>query len=202
MNFIILGDKFQKRMKSKGCAGLYKIKNQTLIEKQYNTIKNKFPNCKIIYISGFEGKKLTNYIDKHKTKYHDLILINNKQYDKYNHAHSLSLASKHLDTDCMICFGDKILSKSLFKNFDTTLGSQVFIDIDTKNSLGCIVYDGRIQNISYDLPNYLVDMFYLSKNHTMVIKKILSSKMYYNYFVFEILNQLIDNNETIIPFQV
>ena len=39
MNIIVLGDKFQKRMKSKGCVGLIKINNKSIIQLQHKTIK-------------------------------------------------------------------------------------------------------------------------------------------------------------------
>lgn len=201
MNFIILGDKFQKRMKSKGCVGLIKVKNKPIIEHQYSTIKKFFPSAKIIYISGFEHKKISSFLDKNDL-YKDIVLLNNKNYEKYNNVYSLSLADNYLDDDCFIVFGDKILTKQMFKKFDASNGCQIFIDNSQKQSLGCIVQKLTVETISYDLNNYLLDMYYLSSSCSKEIRHLIQTQKYHNFFIFEIINKLINNNTVFKPFYV
>lgn len=202
MNFIILGDKFQKRMKSKGCIALIKLNNKPLIYHQYSAIKKSFPECKIVYISGFESKRLSSFIDKNKDSYKDLVLINNKEYTQYNYAYTLSLASEYMNQDCFVSFGDKILSRNLFSKFSQDNGSQIFIDSKKKNSLGCIIQDSVVENLSYDLNNYLMDIYYFSAEHAKILKSIIENKKYHNYFIFEIVNQFIHNNQNFKPYDI
>ena len=200
MNIIVLGDKFQKRMKSKGCVGLIKINNKSIIQLQHKTIKHLFPESKIVYVYGFEGKRLHTFLTKNILLNNDIIAVYNSHYEKYNNAYSLSLIADFLDDDCLILFGDTIISKKTFAKFNTNNGSQVFLSKKNKNRLGCIINDGKIENISYDLDNYLSEIYYLTKEDMLTIKHLLNNKVNSNYFIFEIINKLIDMDKPIYPF--
>jgi len=204
MNIIILGDKFQKRMKSKGCVGLLKISNQqNILQNQLEIINTVFKNAPIAYVYGFDSKKFLSFISKHNYLLKNLNLIYNAQYDKYNYAHSLYLAKDYLDSDCLILFGDSNLSLRLFNKFDIADGTQIFINKHIKNKLGCIISNKIIENISYDLDNYLYDIYYLSKDHASYIKTALETNILHNYFIFELINKLIvSNNYSIKPFNI
>jgi choline kinase len=202
MNIIILGDKFQKRMKSRGCEGLIKINNKPILELQYKNIKKVFPEAKVIYVSGFESKKLLSYTQKHIESYADLVVIDNKEYDRYNYTYSLCLAKDYLDSNCLICFGDSMMNKGLFNKFSINNGSQVFIDKKHKSALGCIINDNNIENIAYDLDNYITNIYYLSKRDSMAVKDMSSRTQNYNSFIFEIINKLISSDQHIKPYQI
>lgn len=202
MNVIILGDKFQKRMKSKGCVGLIKINNKTIIENQYKIIKNKFPKANIVYVHGFESKKFYNFISK-QNLIDNIIPIYNPEYIKYNSTYSLKIAEQYLNTDCLILFGDQLLNTNIFDNFERSEKSKVFINKNSKNRLGCTINDNNIiENITYDLENYLQEIYYFSQNDIRLVKELAINKLYYNYFIFELVNKLIDNKVEIIPFNV
>lgn len=194
MNFIILGDKFQKRMKSKGCVGLIKLSSKTILQHQHKVIKNKFPNSKIIYIYGFENKKFLNFLDKNDTLNRDVIPIYNPLYNKYNNAYSLQVANDYLNTDCFILFGDNVLHPKIFDKFQYHEHSQIFINNKTKNKLGCIINDNNIENIAYDLDNYLSEIYYISNNDIENFRKLVTNSLYYNYFIFELINKLIEQS--------
>lgn len=201
MNFIILGDKFQKRMKSKGCIGLVQLNNKPIIEHQYKNIKKTYPSSQIIYVTGFESKKLTNYLDKNQEQYKDLIIVNNRYYDKYSYGYTLSLISQYLNTECFICLGDNPL-KNILPKYGSKVQSKVFIDSQNKHNLGCIITDSVVENISYDLDNYLADVYYLTSEHSLILQKLVSNKRYYNCFLFELINSLIDQKQTFQPFDI
>lgn len=200
MNFIILGDKFQKRMKSKGCVGLIKVNGKNILQHQHHTIKSYFPEAKIIYVCGFESKKILSFVSKNPILKNDLIMLNNKDYDKYNNAQSLSVASVFLNEDTTILFGDNILHKKVFAGFEPSRGSQIFINNKQKNKIGCIIRDNSIRNIAYDLDNCLSEIYFLSSFHSQTTNKLLMNSINHNCFVFEIINKLIDNNQIIKPF--
>jgi hypothetical protein len=200
MNFIILGDKFQKRMKSKGCVGLIKINNKNILQYQHKIIKQVFPEANIIYVYGFEGKRFYSFINKNDILSSDITGIYNPQFDQYNHSYSLFLAQEFLNDNCMILFGDTIISKKTFDKFKTTNGSQIFLNRKQKNKLGCVINNERIEHISYDLDNYLSEIYYLTKDHANTLKQLLDNKIYHNYFIFEMINKLIDLDQKILPF--
>lgn len=199
MNILILADKYQKRMKSKGCVGLIKVNNKHIITHQYQTLKNTFPDSQIIYIHGFDSKRLLSHIEKNNKIYKDLHLIYNKNYENYNSAYSISLAKDFLNEDCMILFGDNIIKSNAFNHFNQTRNSQIFIQPKHKSKLGCVVNSHKIESISYDLDNYLSEVYFVSKQDIDKLKSLINNKIYYNYFVFEIINKMIDLNCNISP---
>lgn len=202
MNIIILGDKYQKRMKSRGCVGLIKLNHKNILYHQYKTLKTKFPNANIIYVYGFENKRFISYVNKNMLTYPDITLINNHNYDKYNNTYSLSLLHEYLNKDCLIMFGDSIIKNNTFNNFKFTEESQVFINIKNKTRLGCIINHSIIENISYDLENYLSEIYFISKNQINIFKEFIRNPINHNCFIFEIINKMIDHNQKIIPFYI
>jgi CTP:phosphocholine cytidylyltransferase-like protein len=192
MNFIILADKYQKGMKSRGCVGLIKVNTRlNAFDHQYRLIKNNFKRSKIIYIYGFDHKKMTSYI--YEKNYKDVVTIYNDMYEEYNYTYSLSLAQEYMAKDFFIIFGDTIFKKEVFKN-QRNANSQIFINKKQKNTLGCILDENQvIHNISFDLDNYLMDMYYINKKDSAAMKNIVMNPKYKNCFVFEIINKMIDS---------
>jgi hypothetical protein len=198
MNFIILGDKYQKGMKSKGCVGLIKInKNDNLFENQYRTIKEFDPSANIIYVYGFESKKFINFINKHS---YALELLYNDKYETNNQTFSLSLAKNFLNNDCFIIFGDNILKKTMFNKFNTKLGSQIFISSGLDSNIGCIIHNNAIENISFDLDNKLTNIYYVNQVTASRISDLISDQKYHNSFIFEIINKIIDTGTIFKPY--
>lgn len=197
MNFIILGDKFQKRMKSKGCVGLLKINNRSIVEHQYTSIRKIFPKANIIYVSGFEHKKLCSFLIKNKLD-KDIHITYNPNYEIHNQGYSLYLVKQFFNTDCCILSGDNIINSKIFDNFNYNT-SKIFINQHQKNQLGCIINQGEVHNIAYGLDNYLYEMYYLSQRHSIILQKIINSSKYYNTFLFELINKLIDFDQKIYP---
>lgn len=192
MNFIILADKYQKGMKSKGCVGLIKLNNRlNVLEYQYRLIKSNFEKSKIIYVYGFDNKKMNAYIEKKNLV--DFVAINNDLYEQHNYVYSLSLAAKYLEKDCFILFGDTIFKKDIFNDFNKNI-SQIYINKKEKNKLGCIIDDTSfVKNISFDLENYLMDIYFIAKKDTNKLINIITKPKYKNYFLFEAINQIIDS---------
>lgn len=197
MNFIILGDKFQKRRKTKGCPGLFHIGKDTIVEHQYKNILKNFNNPNIVYVYGFDAKRFLSFIDTTNNMSKELTLIYNDLYNVYNYAYGLYLAKEYLNDDIFILFGDSIIEKGFFKHIDTTKGSQVVISDNHNGSLGCILNKSYIQNIFYDLGNTIEEIYFLKKDDALKLNSIVSNPIYHNCFIFELINKLIDNNTNI-----
>lgn len=192
MNFIILADKYHKGMKSKGCVGLIKVNARiNVFEHQYRLIKEQFKRSKIIYVYGFDHKKMASFINE--KNYKDVKTIYNSRYEEYNYTHSLSLAQEYMNKGFFILFGDTIFKKNIFNNAPNK-NSQIFINNKQKNTLGCIIDQNQsIHNISFDLDNYLMDIYYINKKDSQLMQSLVINPKYKNYFVFEIINKMIDH---------
>jgi CTP:phosphocholine cytidylyltransferase-like protein len=199
MNIIILADKYLKRMKSKGCVGLIKLQNRNILYHQHKILINKFPLSKIIYVYGFDNKRLLSYLDKNNELYKQFIFVHNHMYNEYNNAYSLSLVQEYFDDDLLIMFGDKILSNSTFNKFGSSRFSQIFIDNNSQSKLGCVIDNNRIENICYDLDNRLSEIYFISKDQTKELKTLVSNPIFHNCFIFELMNKIIDLDKIIIP---
>lgn len=200
MNIIILADKYQKRMKSRGCVGLIKYNNKNILSHQYKILNNIFPYANIVYVYGFDNKRLLSYVHKNSLDYQNIKLIYNNLYETYNNAYSLSLAKNYLNDDCLLLFGEHAIKNSTFENFKITPQSQVFIDKKIKTRLGCIINNNLINNICYDLDNYLSEIYFISKNHVSAFQQFIINPNHYNSFIFEIINKMIDSNYQFTPF--
>jgi len=199
MNFIILADKYNKGMKSKGCLGLLKVqKRKNIFQFQYQNIKKAFPKCKIIYVYGFDNRRLEYFVKTNKHK--DVTYLYNKDYDKYNFTQSIGIAKEYLKGNCFITFGDIIFKHQIFEEFNLNIGSQVFVNKKTKNKLGCTLENNQICNISFDLDNYLSNIYYIHKKDIQNFAEIISNDKYKNCFIFEIINKMIDNNKVFKTF--
>lgn len=197
MNCIILGDKYKKGMKSKGCAGLIPYGKNTIFHIQYSVIKNNFPNCKIVYVAGFEGKKIQSVIEK---SYGDIYFVNNDQYDTKNEIYSLFLSKNFLNDSTLIVSGYNILTDKIFKSFNDRCGSQVFVSEGNDSDIGCTISDNQVLNIDFGLDNHISDIYYIQDSHINFFKHMIENKIYHNYFLFELINKMIDQNLHIKPF--
>lgn len=199
MNFIILADKFNKGMKSRGCLGLLDInKKYNILEFQYSNIKKIFPKAKIIYVYGFDHKKMQSFLDHKKHK--DLIGVYNPDYENYNYTHSISLTTDYLNDSCFITFGDIIFKYQTFKTFAKDKNqSQIFINSKIPNQFGCTIINNNVINISFGLENYLSHIYYICKKDIEHLTKLVHNTRFKNYFIFEIINKMIDSNISFTP---
>jgi choline kinase len=194
MNIIILGDRYKKGMKSKGCVGLIKINNTTnIFQKQYNQIKSFFPDSRIIYISGFESKKFSSFLKKHD-KNQEVIHLENDLFAKTNSGFSLNLAREYLDTNCLVIDGSTNISDSLLKNIKTTQDKNLVCIGNKSGDIGCILNNSRVDSLNIDIDNRIYDVFYVTQHTALRLQDIIEHN-YHNAFLFEIINILIDLGE-------
>lgn len=201
MNCVILGDKYFKGMKSKGCCGLIRVnKKYNILENQYHILKSVFPNINIIYVYGFEEKRFIDFVSK---KTFEINLIQNINYNKYNQCYSLYLAKNFLSENTIIVDGYSILNKTMIKKINNKNESQILISkkIDKQDIPGCIIVDEYIKNFSFDLDNTIKSIYYLNKISSNTLQNMLN-KDTYNYFIFELLNKIIDKKQLLKPVMI
>lgn len=204
MNGIILGDKFLKGMKSKGCSGLIPVTaKKNILQNQCEILQSVFHNINITYIYGFDSRKFIDFYEKNNL---NINVVYNKNYSQYNYGFSLSLAKELFDTGVIIIHGYKILNKSMFKNFNIKDGSQVFIRENNKHDkqdVGCIINNNKIESFSFDLNNTIDDIYYLNNDCANFFRlQLLDNKIYHNNFIFELLNKSIDHGYILKPIKI
>lgn len=202
MNVFILGDKYEKGMKSKGCQALIKYKNSRIIDCQIDYLNKHIKYNNIVYIAGFDHKALKSYANKKQySKFH---ILYNPNHNTTNYGDSLLVGVDFLNQDCMVIYGNTLLNNVNIKAINHNQ-SAVFITKkkeDKKNNLGCIINQDRITNIDFDLQNAIHhDIFYISAPDTEKIKHMLLNTHSHNNFIFELINKLIDDGSTFIPIK-
>lgn len=202
MNCIILGDKYQNGMKSKGCPALVKITNKiNIITHQCSILESL--KAKIIYIYGFDDRKFIDYYSKFKIP---IQIVYNENYNNYNQAFSLSLVKDVLAEDeCLIIDGYQKLNKSIIKKITQSTDSAILVNKNTKRdeeAVGCIINQDKVMSFSLDLNNIIEGIYYLNKDSSLSMSKLLLDAKNYNHFIFELLNKIIDQGNGIKPILV
>lgn len=192
MNCIIIADKFNKGNKTKGWNGLLKVnKNTILINNQIRNIYKVFPKANIVYIYGFDHKRVEDYLNQHQ----DIHMIYNEDYDHYGEVYSIAKARAFLNDSCLIFFGDMIIQNSMFKDFSKK--SHIYINSKRQGDLGCTINEhGQPMHLFYDLKNYLGNMYYISKKDIENFRSLVNQPIYKNFFLFEIINIMIERQST------
>lgn len=194
-NILILGDKFKKGLKSKGCPAIIKHKKTSILEEQIETFDQIFSKNKIYYVCGFEKDTLNSFIDKKKLK-DKIHLINNESYNIYNDSYSLYTGLSYIDTGpVLVVHGYTVPKTSVLKKIKSNTSSYLFTSSKLKTKLGCIINDTFVDHIFYDLDNYIQDIYFLCQEDILQIKNIFSQEKQMelkNTFIFEIINLAID----------
>jgi len=201
MNIIILADKYQKRMKSKGCVGLFEHKKTPFYLHQYIQFKNLFPKCKIVYIYGFDNKKLEASLEVNKKSLKkDIKFVYNKDYETYNDGASLFLTLDFLNDDVLIYMGEYVVNNLILSKLKINENYSQIVTSKNNNPLGCIITNHKIENVFFDLDNKIENFYYLKKEDSIKLAHILKNQAKTkNMFVFELINQMIENNVTFKP---
>lgn len=198
MNCIILGDKYAKGMKSKGCAALLSYnKKINIIQHQLNFIKKFLPESKIVYVYGYCSDSFNKFLIEYNIYINK---IHNPEYETYGQFNSLCLAKDFMNTDCLIFDGYSTLKKSYIKHIQKPQKeSFVVLQKTNENGSGCTVLGNKVKNFGYNLPYNIKNIYCLNVEAMSLVKELCLSKKYKNYFIFEILNEILEENIAIKP---
>jgi len=158
-----------RRMKSYGPKPLLNIKGKTILSRQLEHIKLKFPNANILLVCGFEADRVMDQV------HGDIITLENENYQDTNITRSVSIALRAMQSDrVLIICGDLVFSKGALDCLDFTQASILALKNENQSSeVGCIVGDdGYIKNM---------------------IKSLVFNRDNKKLFLFEIINKIIDN---------
>ena len=194
MNCIVLADQPTKGIKSKGWNGLIPVnKKHNLIQNQINVIRSHFPKSKIIYIYGFDHRKVECYFSRTSVEVSNFVYLRNNKFIESGDGYAVSMTHEFLDKECLFFYGGMVLQPSMFKNFEKNK-SQIYTSNKDYNELGCVVnQEGNVEHVCYGLENYVGELYYVSKKDIDNFRAIATNHDYRNYFLFEMINKAIES---------
>lgn len=196
MNILILGDKYDKGKKSKGCQALIDFNTTTkYIEYQYKTLKDGSNINNIIYVYGLGDKKFISYYDNHKNLKR-IKTIFNTHYDTKNETYSAYLCKDMIDArdSLLIIFGNTIIKKQHLQKVINANKSCVFRNSQNKSNIGCVHNNKNVENIGLDLDSRIDNIYYIAQADTYHFMEIIKNTSNHNRFIFEIINLMIDKD--------
>lgn len=185
-DIIILGAKPIKGMKSLGVLSNIKInKNNNILDTQIYNLNKKIKVNNIIYVCGAQETKIHSE--------NKITIIENSEYELKNNALSLKLAMKSVTCNYVIVLFNKILFRhNIFNRLDYN-NSSVFINNKASNTynIGCTINDESVvENLFYNLSNKTCGIYGLAKPELEILS---SMNINDNFFIFEIINEIISN---------
>lgn len=188
LSFILISSLPIKGMKTAGNVGLLKYKKHTIIQKHINNIISVYPKAEIVVIGGFEHKKLEKVVKQYKRVkyfYHDIT-------ETSNETQSLLLGLKNIrNKKAMVLNASCLINKSVLKHIPNSKYSCVFINKNNSfnSNLGISTNDNEMNNIFFNLPNKINNMYFLNQSHINYAKDI-GDDQFYNKYMFEFINIL------------
>ena len=192
---VLLGENYGYRMKSQGPTPLIPIQNKkTVLELQVNAIKSIFANYEIILCSGFDTKKVSQFVKTRLAKENIRIVENQVHYNS-NSCESLRLALNNTCNDkVLVLSGDLIFNQKYLKAFDYKKTSVVLQNDDSNKQFEISVLSNGTHVNSMCLgekDNFWTEGVFLADQKSVSkAYEIVSNIEYKNKFIFEAMNEL------------
>lgn len=190
LEIIILAAGIGKRMKSYGPKCLLDLGSQSILLRQVDILRVRFPKAKIKVIAGFDHDKvLRHVVDNHM--YGVKVYCNN---DYLTEGSSQAIVKWHdYDKNLLVVNGDLVFNKE-FLDVDFVdsgiLYGKKFIG---KTELGFSDIDGYVGRFSYIFTEKWGQIVYFTKQYASVFCQIASKEKNKNLLNFEIFNRMIDD---------
>jgi len=181
------------RMKSYGPKCLLKINNTSILEHQISIIKNLYSNVEIIVTIGFDADKIL------RKQIKGIRFVENQLYDTTNITEEIRLGLNNIETnDVIILYGDIVFNlqtiESITKN---DMSSIIYTEKGFDDEVGITIVDNNLSIMSYGLNEFKwCKMMYLTGNELNAFKNICSNKENNRLYPFEIINMVLDKNNT------
>jgi len=199
---IIIDASFIKRgMRTYGLHSLLNItKTKKLIDLQLEIIHKKFKDSdhEVIIVAGFQAEKLMNHIPS------EIIAIENERFEETNQMRSISLALRASTGNRALLINSEIYFNSKSLDLPYEAGSCAILKRVNEgikhHCVSCVIENNLIQHMTYGLPNVWEHIIYLDNIELNLLKKIAHNKNKEKIFLFEGINDIIDNEGKITPY--
>ena len=191
LTIAILGALSIYRNKSVGPASLINIDGQNLSYKQFSVLQSVYPLSEIYLTTGYYSNQVIN------NKPNGIRIIENQLYESSGHAEELRLVSNaSLNDKYLILDGDVLPDTESLLSMNNH-GSCILVKNGNSDNIGAASDTGRLQILSYGLPNKWCKIVMLQKDEVEIMRKFISKREKGRYFLHEIVNFIINHGGTI-----
>ena len=191
---VILSENHGYRMKSYGSMPLIKIRDKTLLQRQIESIRSTLLNYEIILCSGFETKKITEYVKKN-LNYENIRVIENQVHYNSNCCESARLCINNtMNNRILFLSGNLLITPDFLSSLDYGKSSVVLQDNNpTMNfEISGITNQNKLASLCLgEKNNFWTESVFLNGADTIDrFYDIVSNPDYKNKFLFEAINEL------------
>lgn len=165
-------------------------KQETIISRQINIIRQHYPDAEIIVVVGFESQEVIESLPS------SVRIVENERYTETNISRSIDIGIKAMNSthDLLIIYGDLVFSNGTIKN---VVGRESVVIVDTKKRLGneevgVTIADGKITQFNYGLATKWGQIAYLTNRELVLFKKVVAALETRKWYGFESLNKVIN----------
>ena len=198
VSIIIPGAGHGRRMKSYGPKPLFKLSDEVrLIDHQYRMIKeNVVDEHEIIFVGGFKHERVIRH-----TRDMDIKHVHNDRHAETNVVDSLRIGIEAAKFDVIVViYGDLYFNRGTIDNIDydhTSILCNAEGGWMSPKEVGCTIDNGLVEHVLYDLDNKWAQVGTFVRGELAMLKKMIGNNKYRNYFLFEIMNEMIDRGASI-----
>lgn len=198
ITIVLLGENHGYRMKSYGATSLLKVVNdRSLLELQIEAIKSVFCNYEIILCSGFEVKKINDFV-KSNLKNENIRIVENQVHYNSNCCESIRLSLNNtMNQKILISSGDVVLTSNYLSQFNYDKTSLMVQQYNANNEFEISVVSGskNVTNMCLgEKNNFWTESIFLNGEETIQkIYNLVSNVEYKNKFMFEAINHMSKN---------
>ncbi len=186
------------RVRSLGSRSLIQITpTQTVLDKQIANINEAFPNNEIILITGFDSERVM------KAAPANIIKIENERYEETNIVRSVAIGLHAArNSRVVIIHGDLVFSYETLKYAGFSDKSALIVSGSSEkrpDKIGCIIDNGIVEHMLYDLPNQWAEIIYLTGKELNLFSSIAKRKDKEKLLDFEVINSVIEKGGEFLP---
>jgi len=197
-SIILLNALPDKKTKSIGNRCMVDINDKyNILDYHISYLRKIFHNPEIVVVCGFDTKKIKKYI---ATKYKNVIYVEHHIDDFTNAGQSVRAGLDHISTrNCLILNSNHILQQNIIHKLKKNIDSSFVCYSNTKGDIGYIQENNYITNCYYGLPKNIYDIVYMDRKQIEILLSLTNiSKLY----LFEIINECINNGLKIKPLEI
>lgn len=187
-SYIILSAGIGRNTKGEGNKSLFSIsRTDRLIDRQIKNILSNDKTADIILVGGFEYDKVISYLIG---KSYNIRTVCNYQYLVTSQSESLKIGiNAAKESNVTVIHGDISFSPESIKFSDKKRAWINISDNMKSSSVGTVIQDGVVRNMSFGLDNKWGQIFFLPKSKFLEIKKKVNT-VRTNRMTYEIINSL------------
>ena len=174
------------RMKAKGPISLLPINKTTIIKNQLRILYHRFKTEKeVVLVTGLYADKVMNNTPN------DIIKIENEYYETTNVIRSIGLGLRAATTNrVLVIYGDLVFNISALRHDFKQSCVIMAKNTMSNNEIGGTVVNGKLSQLSYDLPHKWAQIAYYTGKELKLLKQIVWDRNKKNLFGFEAINSI------------